>query len=500
MEKRNNYDFSQPTRQSYAAILIITYRLYRLLFKQFFYLIILFFVQGTFTKTSSFLKVFIALAIVGAIYSIVSFFRYYFYVEKDKLIVRKGVFKKSTIEIPFDRIQTINTEQTIIHRIFNVVKLNLDTAGSSADEMQLYALDHKMAAALSQLILSKRNTLNVVSENDIGPIQDQKKVIFKLSIGQLLKVGMTANHLRSGAVIVFFIFWLYDSFRELGSDFMEYIEPYMPMAKQIAQSLVLVLFLILLFALVSFIISLIRTILNYFNLHMYRSGKGFVIEKGLFNKKEQAAKDSKIQIIRSSQNLLQSLTGIYELNIRQASSSEAKSAKSFNAVGLAKEDIDHANRFIFEDKLDQLENANFQKVDVYYLIRRLSYWSMACVPSAALLFYADQLDFMGYVIMLWIFGLLRSYLSYTKKRFVITKDLLMVKGGIFGTKSTLLLNRKVQNTRLYTTPFQRRRNLASIAIYTASGTVTIPDVKKSLISGIQNYLLYKVEKSGEHWM
>ena len=233
---------------------------------------------------------------------------------------------------------------------------------------------------------------------------------------------------------------------------------------------------------------------------MYRSGNGFVIEKGLFNKKEQAAKDTKIQIIKSSQNLLQSLTGIYEINMRQASSSEAKSAKSFKAVGLSNEDVEKTKYYIFSDKLEQLKAQRPERVDVYYLIRRVSYWSLVFIPISVSFFLFDQKEFMIYALGFWFFGLLRSYLSFMKKKFIITKDLLLVKGGIFGSESTLLLNRKVQNIKLFSTPFQRRRNLASIAIYTASGTVTIPDVKKSLLEQIQDYLLYKVEENSKSWM
>lgn len=504
--KKSNYDFTLPTRQSYAAILIITYRLYRIIVRQLFPLFIIFFIQGRVGKSNTFLISIIVIASLGAIYSIVAFFRYFFYIEKEKLIVKKGVFKRSTLEIPFDRIQSINFEQNLIHRIFSVVKLNMDTAGSSTDELQLNALDQKMANALSKRILENRNAIPLALEDQSitdGPDFTQaspKEVIFNLSIPQLIKVGVTENHLRSGGVIIFFFFWIYDSLREVGLDFKEKIESYLPMAEELSQSLVIVLAFVLLFLVSAFIISLIRTVLRFYDLKMYRVGNGFSIENGLLNKKEQAAKDQKIQIFKWSQNLLQSFARIYELQMKQATSGEGARSKSFNVVGLTKNDVDKTRDFVFEESIHELDTIPEHKVEFYYLFKRLYYWTLTLIVMLVGAYFLDKFDYFGYIIAFWIFGIIRSHLSYKKKKFGIGEEMMLLKGGVFGRNSTLILNHKIQNVRIYDTPFQRRRKLSSLAIYTASGTLVIPDIRTSLARQIMDFLIYKVEKGGDRWM
>lgn len=504
--KKNEFDFTQPTRQSYAAILIITYRLYRVIVRQLFPLLILFFFKGSIVKSDNFLFGIIAIASLGAIYSIIAFFRYYFYLEEDKLIVKKGVFKRSTLEIPFDRIQSINFEQNIIHRLFSVVKLNMDTAGSATNELQLNALDQKMANALSKIILENRGVqnLNATHEGDgtietITPLPS-KDVIFNLSIPQLIKVGITENHLRSGGVIIFFFFWIYDSLREVGLDFKEKLESLLPMAEEMSQSFVLILAFGIIFFISAFLISLIRTVLRFYDLKMYRVGSGFSIENGLINKKEQAAKDQKIQIFKWSQNLLQSLANIYELQMQQATSSEGRQSKSFKVVGLSEDDVSKTRNYVFKETINELISIPVHKVEFYYMFKRIYYWTLALVIFLVGAYLFDQSSNYIYIVLFWLFGLLRSYLSYKKKRFGIGEEILVLKGGTFGQNETIILNHKIQNVRLYNSPFQRRRNLASLAVYTASGTLTIPDIKSTLARQIQDFLVYKVEIGGDKWM
>lgn len=496
--KKNSYDFSQPTRQSYVAILIITYRLYKIIVKQLFPIFILVLIQGKLGKSQWFVYFIIGIATIGAIYSIFAFFKYYFYLQSDKLIVKKGVFKKTILEIPFDRIQSINTEQNLIHRLFNVVKLNVDTAGSASDELQLNALDNNIALQLSELILKGKK------ESKSGPDQfksdSQKEVIFNLSLGQLLKVGITENHLRSGGIIIFFFLYIFDSLDDYGFDFLEETEKYIPIAQEIIQSLIVLLILVFLFAIISVIFSFVRTILRYYNLHMYRKGEGFVIKSGLLNKKEKAAKDEKIQVVKWSQNLLQKWTGIYELLMKQAASEIVREAKSFKVVGLNRVNVIQAIEYILKEDFEEYQNMPMNGINKYFFIRRFFLWSYLFVPLLILFITISKFDILLLVIMLYFIAIWGSYLAYKKRKYGISDNVIKINGGVFGRSSKCILTYKIQNFELSQTPFQRRRKLATLTIYTASDILRIPEINYSEAVEIQDFILYKVEKSRKTWM
>ena len=56
---------------------------------------------GSSKKGDTLMYFVIGLAIFGGIYSIISFFKYFFYIRDDKLIVQKGVFKRSTLAVSY---------------------------------------------------------------------------------------------------------------------------------------------------------------------------------------------------------------------------------------------------------------------------------------------------------------------------------------------------------------------------------------------------------------
>lgn len=500
MKKNDNYDFGIATRQSYVAILIIMYRLYKIIIRQLIPVFIIVLLKGSISKSPWFIYAIIALALVGGMYSIIAFFKYYFYVKDNKLIVEKGVFKKSVLEIPFDRIQSVNTEQNLIHRVFKVVKLNMDTAGSAGNELQLFALDMNLASQLNAKILKEQKQVEIQESLDTHVQKPEKKIIFHLSIPQLLKVGVTENHIRSGGILLFFFFYIFDSLEDVGLDLIDKSEEYLPAAQELVQSLIVVLVLIALFGIVAFIISLVRTVLKFYDLKMYRKGEGFIIVSGLLNKKERAAKDDKIQLVKWSQNLLQRWSGIYEILMKQASSQEVGEQKSFKVVGLSKSNVFDTQAYVFKERYSELYKLPMQGINSYYFIRRLLLWSYFFIPILVVLGIYGKWILSVYIAALYILAILGSHLAFKKKKYGLGNEMLRIDGGTFGRKSTAMPLFKVQNISLTETPFQRRRKLGSLVIYTASGEMKIPEIPRQKALELLNYLVYKVEVQKEKWM
>ena len=499
MKKSSLSDFSQPTRQSYAAIVLIMYKLYKVLLRQLFPLLVIILIQGTFSKANMFLYVIIVAAVIASAYSILAFFKYYFYIKGDKLIVKKGVFKKSTIEIPFDRIQSINFEQNLLHRVFNVVKINMDTAGSSKNELELNALNHQRATALSEVILgANKRQADSFSPHAVSTLE--KEVIFRLNVFKLIKVGLTVNHLRSVGIILFFFLWLFDNLREVGLDMYERVEDYLPMAEALSRSFLVVIFFVLLLSLISLIISMTRVVLRFYDLKMYRKDNGFVVESGLLNRKEYAAKDAKIQLVSWSQNILQKLAGIFSISLKQASSIEVKNKKALQVVGLDKKDIERTQQYVFRKDHDELSDIQYEGVNTYYLLRRLGYWTAVMLLALFVIWTIGKDSLLLYVLLFYTYGVLSFYLSFRKKKFGFGDKLMCLKGGIYGHASVIMQLYKIQGIKILSTPFQRRRKLCSLRMFTASGSILIPDIEKLRALEIKNMLLFKVERSRKKWM
>src|SRR5690606_37968680 len=70
----------------------------------------------------------VSLAVAG----IVKWKRFEYWFEDDELRIESGLFVKKKRYIPFDRIQSLDYTEGIFHRPFGLVKVKVETAGSSS--------------------------------------------------------------------------------------------------------------------------------------------------------------------------------------------------------------------------------------------------------------------------------------------------------------------------------------------------------------------------------
>ena len=292
--KKNNQNFSEPIRQSYVAILMIVYKYYKVIIRQLIPLILIVVVgnRSGASWTIYILYGVIGIAIVSMIIAIISYFRFFFHIEGDELIVQKGILNKKRTSIPFDRIQTINLEQNIVHQVFGVVKVEIDTAGSNKSEFEFDALGKDMADDLRNLILSRKATqktpdITVSESENTGQYIDESETILTIGLPQLIKIGITENHLRSGSLILIFGFWIYDNLSEAGVDVVDYGEQY-----NLSPTFSIGLVLIAAFLVISIMISLVRTVLRFYNLSFLRAGEGFRVTSGLLTRKKRGSPGS----------------------------------------------------------------------------------------------------------------------------------------------------------------------------------------------------------------
>lgn len=502
MTKKNDWAFDVPTRQSYVAILLIIYKYYRVILRQIWPFLLIFIFKGKSGRAEYYLYGIIGFAVVAMIFAIIAYFKFYFYLKGDELIIEKGVLRKSKVSIPLDRVQTINKEQNLIHRIFSVVKLKIDTAGSVKNEFELDALSEEKADALRDLLLSKKSDLIAVSSDDGDDISStqahlQERIpIMSLSILDLLKVGVSQNHIRSGGLILAFMFGIYQNLEQAGLEMDEYGNAVPELDWNMG--LMAILFFATVFFIISFAVSLVRTTLTNYDLSFWRQGDGFKVNYGLFNRKEYAALDRKIQIMTWSDSLLKKVFGINDLVLKQASSIAVNAKKAIVIPGCSALHIDQVYQYYFGGI--EVEDDNFEEVDIRYFYRRALFSIvLGGVIIATGIFIAKQLIWIVGIFLL-IYWCLNVYLSHQKLRYYVSKDIIRLHGGSYGDKHSVIHTYKIQAITIKQTPYQNRVQLANLLIFTASGAITIPYIGLERAQEIRDFLLKTVEVSREEWM
>lgn len=498
--------FFTPSRQSPIAILIFLIKFLRITVKQAWPLVISLavgFRKVEFSEWFIYVGV-IVIAILYIFFSIYSYLRFYYYLKEGEIVIKKGIFTRTTINLPFEKIQTIDFKQNLIQQIFGVVEFSIDSAGSKKQEVSLSAVPMELAEQLREYILEEKK--NYITETeDISstgePIQKQEsKLILRLSISDLLKVGITQNHIKSLGLILVFFFGLLDQVRKFTetnldeNKFDETVNIYFE------NTLItwIWLFSIVFLLVVPLLVSLGSTIFKYFDMQLILGSDGIKLKSGLLNKKQKSTTLRKIQTVSWGRNPLQKLLGLFTIKIYPASASTIK-VKSILTIPGSKEE--HVNQLLsslsFTDKSQNLKEHRMSKL---YYIR--GFWIIGVMPSiiiGSVVFYFFHWNAL-YALIWPAFIFSESFVEYKKWRLFTNEHVLKVRYGLFGLHYKIIYWHKIQAVKLSQTPYQRRKNLANVTCYQAGHRVSLPYISLELARQIEKFSLYKIETDKVGWM
>ena len=501
--EQHNYDFSIPKRQPSVAIGIILIKFLKVTVKALWPIVLSIFIgrRASSTFDDIILYIVIAFAAFNLIGSVLTYFRFYYYIKDNGVVLDKGVLKKTRTNIPFERIQTINFSQNILHQLFNVVSLEIDTAGANKSEITIDALRKDEAEALRDYILAEKKQIIEESgtEEEKAAVAEKEpsELLLHLKPKDLLKVGFSQNHLRSMGIIFAFVFTtinqVTDNISELFSDQLSQYESYI-----LDNSFFAFLVSAILVLIISFLFSLINTILKYYDLKLWLSKKGLKLVRGLLNREEITINKNKVQMVSWSTNPIRRIFKMYTLQISQASSAEVNVQKSKISVpGSYKAQISKVINMVFPSNYLGVETKRFISPLIKLRIM-LFYGVIPTLLGLATWFLIEEAAFYFLLILPLTFFLGRAY--YKKRSYEINEELVRSNSGVVGTENVLSQIHKVQAVKIKQSWYQRRKQLATIQLYTAAGEMSIPFITLSEALQLESFILYRIETDKREWM
>ena len=276
----NKLNLNEPQRQSLVGVAVIFFKNLRVAANIFISVILVQFGTEISFWGLGLKEVGFVIAGLFLIISYLQYRRFFFYVVDDKFIMEKGLLSRDRITIPFDRIQTVNLNQNIIQQILGVMAVKVDTAGSSQKELEISALPKSYARELQNFLIEKKEETKleraehvyetVEASLDIKTTFDlsTKQPLIQLPLKDLMLVGLTENHLRTGLLVFAVIngyVWQFEEYL---------LKPFEPFLEEQANTfmaswLILLPIVIILFLVVSVFISMIQSALKYFNLEFF---------------------------------------------------------------------------------------------------------------------------------------------------------------------------------------------------------------------------------------
>lgn len=255
-------------------------------------------------------------------YSLTRYFTFSYRVTTNELITTQGLLGRLERKIPLSRVQDVRVEQSLLQRLLGVVELQIETAGGKGVEANLSVLSITEADRLRNLILAqsgrapeKISAAPMAANSEAIPIA--QKVLCRLTIGDLVRAGLTSNYIASAFVVLLVIWqklddWLPESVYAQLARMMEQ-SVHQASNNGTSFSWLMALGIGLLLLLVGLVFSVAGSVTLFYGFTLSRVGEDLCRTYGLFTRRSSSFPRRRIQVLRIDEPWLRRLLGLATL-------------------------------------------------------------------------------------------------------------------------------------------------------------------------------------------
>ncbi|PLR95576.1 hypothetical protein CVD19_14185 [Bacillus sp. T33-2] len=401
----------------------------------------------------------IAIFVLG----ILSWYRFTYRIENGELRIEYGIFVRKKRYIPFERIQSLDVSEGMLQRLFGLVKVKVETAGSGGMGVQdgeavLGAITRQDADFIHEYLVSiKKGRHEFSVEKQVELLDD---VLYKISAAELLILASTSGGV---GVVISAVFAFIFQFEE--------IIPYERIFKGLevfaANGIAIIGATVFVGFFIAWLIALIGTMLKYADFTVRKLDNDLVITRGFLEKRQFTIPLNRIQAIRISENLIRQPLGLASAYVESAGGSAAseESAKVIILPVIKKQRIPGMlGPYLQEYQLEPDFSPAPGRALGRYLLRG-SAWVIP-VPVVALVFFRPW----GYLALLLLAAAaFWAYLQYKDAGWSLDGQQLTLRYRTIIKTTVYMRKNKIQSLSIKESHFQRKKRLASVEATVESG-------------------------------
>lgn len=320
----------------------------------------------------------VALSIIAGVFvlmivvSFVAWLRYTYRVEDGELRIEKGIFVRKKSYVSIHRIHKIDFTANVLHRIFKLVEMNVDTAGGG-NTVSLTALKRSDAEILRQA-LKRDHVEEETSEVDEDLVAENPKKA--ISLKHLVIAGATSG--SAGFLILGVVFL----FSQLG----QFIpETAYEQALEIVIQLSLILIIIaIVFGLIGlWLLGTLGTVIKFGNFTIEKRPEELFIKRGLLETKELTIPYDRIQAIKVEQTILRKPVKFSRIVAITASGGDMSTEA--NPVIFPMIPTNKVEQFL-EEFVPEYANMDQELIPLakkglkYYIVKHILFFLLALIP------------------------------------------------------------------------------------------------------------------------
>ncbi|MBS4202299.1 PH domain-containing protein [Bacillus sp. FJAT-49732] len=401
---------------------------------------------------------------------IIKWYRYSYRVEDMELRIEHGLFVKKKRYIPFDRIQSLDFSEGLLHRPFGLVKVKVETAGGNTEksEAEMSAIKKEDALALRRLITESKNS-EKVSEEIVENVESTPKqsILYKIRPKQLLFFASTSG--RIGVVLLAVL--------GFGSQFDELI-PFDKIFKEmehiVKAGYTIIVILVAMGLFLAWLVSVLMAYLKYNDFTLEKVGDDLVITRGLLEKRTTTIPIKRVQAVTIQESLLRQPFGYASVSVEYAGGSLLDE----NREGLIMPVVKRKKiaQILQETLSDYIFDIDFIAAPKRAL-RRFFFIKMfaAAILTAILSIWLWPYSLVSILLVIgaWFIGILQ----FKSAGWNLTDTQLAIRYRGIDQQTTFMRKNRMQSLNISANWFQKRADLANIETAVMSGGAAIFKVK-----------------------
>lgn len=402
---------------------------------------------------------------------IIKWKRFEYWFEDDELRIESGLFVKKKRYIPFDRIQSLDYTEGIFHRPFGLVKVKVETAGSSSAkqaEGELTAITKEAAKRVETEMAEakKRQREMPATEGEMAtpieemPIEEESnfRKIFSMTSKDLLVLATTSGGV---GVILSGVAIFLSQFGEL--------LPFEWMFEEISAfikfGVLIVAIAVFLGLLGVWILSVGMTLLSHYNFTVEMNEEDIVITRGLLEKKKVTVPLKRIQSVVVVENPFRKLFGYATVSIHSAGGGVGQSSK-INLFPIVKRDrvLTYLEEVFPDLHLEEPANRLTAKSRPFYY--RIDFlWMLPVIGAFTYFFFPYGLFSLAIIPVIIALGIWQHRSAAYD---IISNQLTMRFRGI-SLQTAYMKKKRIQSMEMKQSYFHRRKGVATVIANIKSG-------------------------------
>ncbi len=398
-----------------------------------------------------------ALALLGVLASVaweIAYHRRFDYdLTDDTFDINSGVLSRREREIPYHRIQNVDVSQNVLQRTLGIAELRLETAGGNETEAQLRYVSRVEADRLQDEI-SRRKRGDEAAGAEAAEAETTEE-LFRLEPRELGILGLVSADFR----LIGFVTIVLSGFAPTLADT---VAPGPELLLLLGPAVAVVV----LFGL--WAVSGVLAMLRYWGFRLSRSGDELRYERGLLQRYNGTIPLEKVQTVTIRENPLARALGYATLVVETAGYTQGNGSSVESAVPLARRDrIDELARAV-----EPIGEVSFERPPKRARTRYVFRYAIAVGVLTGLGYLAHQVTdafpWWYWVASLLVVVPLAAHLSWANRGYYADGDYVVTRNGFWRRQTTIVPYYRVQAVFSTQSIFQRRRDLGSVTIDTAS--------------------------------